>query len=429
MNTCPICGIRNPDSNVRCFQCQALLRQDANEYAKSVRQADASMRRDRRARMKERISELLARILPRRLRELPQDLVYRFPWTAAGLSIIPGAGQLYNHQPVKAAVFAGGWWTGAALCVLMLTQPYSNLLLLVLLFFYLVIWNDALATAVRINGQDWPLRNSLAALFALMFTAGMAITGLQFLLPFLILLALIVWVQFLGAMLRPDGSSTRSRIALGGTAVFLVIIVVLARQSDTERVFTLVHVIKDVHAPVIDDGDIVLVNNTAYWFQEPRFGEMVHFDPGVFTIERRMGRIVDIYRINIQDYFQRIVGMPGDRIVKKGDKYFRNGEPFPAGVRPIRDDVLFDGTFEVPSGKYFCPITTIPADDPVVLAQKLGWETRIDGETGGVYSPRTMTGEGILQRWFEASCVSKDDIKGHAIAVINPPTHRQWLKQ
>lgn len=421
MNVCPICGFRNPDQNVRCFRCEALLKHDDAEYDKSMAKARSKTKADWLVGFWGSLERMWQGLPTRRLWEVPENLTHRFPWTAAGLSILPGLGQLYNQQFGKAAFLAAVWWSYAVFCLFTLTTPLSNWLLLGLLLVFLLIWNDALVSAIRINGQGWSLRNSVAAWFALMFMAGIVITALQFLLPFLIILALIVWTNFVSAMFRVDQGhwSTRGRFIMGSLGVFLLAMIFMARQTNSERVFTFVRIFKDVHAPVLDKGDMVFVNNMSYWFREPAFGEMVHCDPGPITIEQSAGMGTNVYRINIEDYFQRVIGLPGDRIERKDGKYYRNGSPFPEDIEPIRGDLLPDGTFEVPAGKYFCPITKIPGDFTGNLASLL----HMSGP-----QPTDIKSHGIMKGWFDSSMLPKSALYGHAIAVMNPPTHRRWIE-
>lgn len=419
MNVCPVCGFRNPDQNLRCFRCEALLKADDAEYERSVAEADRKREWQWSITLRGWLERIWQRTPTRAFWETPENLTYRFPWTAAVLSIVPGAGQLYNHQWKKALLFSALMVFGAGICVLTLTWRFSNVLLIGLLLMWLNIWSDALGTAVRINGQDWSLRNSIASWFAIMFMAGIVITAMQFLIPALILLAIILWGAFITSMYRSEAGhwATRSRFLVGSLAVLIVVLIVVARHRHTDRIFTFVHIFKSAHEPVLSRGDIVLVNNIGYWFGEPQAGDMVHCNPGAFTLEQSTGLGANVYRINIQDYFQRVMGGPGDRLERKGGKYYLNGKQLPSDREPIRGDLLPDGVFDVPPGKYFVPITTIPYDPIGGMVMVM---------VGGI-SPDSIKNPGIMKQWFEASLVGEEDIFGRAVAVVNPPLNRRWL--
>jgi signal peptidase I len=332
---------------------------------------------------------------------------------------LPGAGQLYNGQRGKAALLAAGWWPAAALCVLTLTQPFSNWLLLGTLLFWVLIWNDAVVTAVRIQGGDWTTRNSVAVFFAGMFYAGLLATALQFLLPTLVALAVFLWLSATTAMGRSRGSRypVGLRSMLIGTAVFITVLALLIWKGDTQRIFTFVAVIKKSQEPMIAKGDKVFVNNAAYWFGEPRIGDVIHFDPARFTAQRGS----NIYSINIQDYFQRVSALPGDLLEKRGGEMLRNGMPLPEDLRPNGWQLMPDWKYEVPAGRYFAPVTHVP--DDIISGAFMSM-------LGGGSTPSLSEGLGgmILQGWKEAAMVSKSAIKGRAVAIANPPVHRCWLR-
>ena len=56
---------------------------------------------------------------------------------AAWLSLLPGGGQLYNHQYKKAGFFILAYGALAAISILTLTKPYSNLILGTFILFVL----------------------------------------------------------------------------------------------------------------------------------------------------------------------------------------------------------------------------------------------------------------------------------------------------
>ncbi len=66
--------------------------------------------------------------------------------------------------------------------------------------------------------------------------------------------------------------------------------------------------------PNFYEGQFVLVNKLAYWFGEPRRGDVVVFHNPRNTNE---------------DYIKRIIGLPGDTVEVRDQKVFINGQPLP----------------------------------------------------------------------------------------------------
>jgi NAD+ synthetase len=81
--------------------------------------------------------------------EIPAHVHHRNPWTAAFLSLLPGAGQVYNHQYKKAVLillFVAGC-VGVGLATI--RSPYSNWILLGVLGAWVYSFHDALVTGIR----------------------------------------------------------------------------------------------------------------------------------------------------------------------------------------------------------------------------------------------------------------------------------------
>lgn len=365
MIVCPVCAFRNVGSQVRCLKCQALLREDEVEVADALARADELTRREFAAgAFKGLLHRLRSRNPLRALWALPEHVRYRFPFTAGLLSLVPGLGQVYNRQPGKGFLFAGLWWSGAAVCLVTLRHPWSNVLLLLLLLGWLLIWSDAVASAVRINGGLWSFRNSVALWFAAMFLAGVTISGAQF---------------------------------------FGMNLVSLVRVLDSSQ------------EPHIRSGELVLTNHMAYWFSEPKLGEVVYFDPGRFTAEFPGALASASMSINIKDYFQRVSGLPGDRIEKREGRLYRNGALVPPELEPFGLELIPDGeSFTVPKGRYWLPVTSIPSDFFAVAL--------FDASSPSLSAPGW-----IFKGWREACLISREELRGRAAAVLDPPGQRRFL--
>lgn len=293
------------------------------------------------------------------------DLPYKFPFTAGGLSLLPGLGQVYNRQPGKGLTFFALWTSLLVVSRFTITQPFSNGLFLLLVIAWMLIWNDAVGTAIRSNGQTWSLRYSLAMLCGAMALVGVTLTA----------------AQFVGL-----------------------------------SIVSLVRVRVDVHRPVIREWDRVWVNHVRYWLLSPRFGEIVWFDPPRFTAEAN----ANVYSINIKSYFQRVIGVPGDHVEKKDGIFTRNGSVMPADELPIGAETMPEFSVIVPNGHVFAPVTLIPQD-------------ALSNIVGSLLSPEMVSFRYVGEpgfawmKWPDVLMVPTSEIYGKAVAVVDPPEHRQWL--
>jgi signal peptidase I len=345
--------------------------------------------------------------------ELPQGLPHRYPWMAGMFAFFPGAGQIYNHQWGKAVLLAGSWWVLAAVAWFTIYEPFSNAVLIMLLLALIYIWSDAVTTSNRINGGFWPLRNAVALWFAGLFLAGIVITALQFLLPALLFAAVLGWVAVVKVIHESTpGALRRARWLWVSAAVILTLLLAGVWRSDTQRIFSFVRIIKSSSAPLIEQGDMVLVNNIAYWFARPTLGEIIHFDPAAFRIETG-GGTGDAIVVNPQDYFQRVCGLGGDVIEMRDGQILRNGAPMPAGILPIDAGQLPALRYEVPSDHVFAPVIQIPEDLMASLLQNRS---------------STSLSEGVLIGYIESTMVPYDKIFGRAWGIVNPPGHRGLLR-
>jgi len=365
MLVCPVCGFRNPDANTRCIRCSALLKRDEEAIRNAMDLGSKKGSEYKWQAMWQAPLERLHDLGEKYLWNVPEGVPHRFPFTAGLLSIFPGGGQFYNRQYHKGVVFflIGSFLLLASLVTIQ--HPYSNFLLIGSLLAWIGMWSDAVSSAVRINGGFWSFRNSLALLFAGMFLVGITVTAAQF-----FGLSIITFVK--------------------------------ARQ--------------DVHQPFIRQGDRLLVNHTAYWFSRPKLGDVIYYDPPRFTAEDTDGK--NVYSINIKAYFQRVVAGPADHVQKKGNELLRNGKPVPLDHLPFGLDTLPDFELTVPNNSVFAPVTYIPQDMLAgMMVASLGGRTVTKAHEGGL----------VFQKWEEASCPPLENIFGRAVAIVNPPEHRQWL--
>lgn len=412
MRSCPVCDFRNINTAQRCLKCNALLVDDEALVKASMKQADQARESDL-ALVTRGSLERLRRWNPvRKLWGLPEvDLSHRFPFTAGICSIVPGGGQLYNHQTGKAILLAGLWWLLALVCVWTFFEPYSNAILIALLIFYLFIWNDAISTAIRINGQHWGWRNTLAMLFGLMFFAGFIFTGIQYAFPALVVMLLLAWAAAMKSNRWLDTTHWSARsagvMAVGG--ILLAVVIFMASGLGASNVYQVVRITKSSSWPEVHSGDIIAVNNFSYVFGDPKLGELAYFDPPRFALESPQTK--NIYGINIRNYMQRVCGMPGDKLEVRGKKLYRNGHLAPPEHQPIGVEEMPEWKFAVPDDHYFIPVTHIP-DDTIV------------GAVRGVGGLRLLGGF-VLHKYDEAVMVPREAILGRVSAILNPPERRR----
>lgn len=388
MKKCNACGFINRDKAVRCLKCGAILDTRTDQMDGLPTTAP---------RWRPRLPAILPgarralRVFGRRLfvAPLPQDLPHRQPFLAGFMSFcVPGLGQLYNHRWKKAVWVIAGWLAFAAVALLTLHWDaglslrfgrsghpadyllyYSNMILFCWCTFILWAANDAVVDACRINGQKWTARNSWALFFAEVCAVGLLAIVLQFTgSPF---------VKFLSV-----------------------------RQAGFE--------------PTIGRRDRVIVETVSYWFRGPRRGEVVLYNPGRFTIERPGALMGDTWSINERRSFERVVGLPGDVVERKGGRFFVNGRPLPPEFEPLGDDFPM-GEFRLvaPPGHYILIFSHMPTDALVGLMGKAGLSS-------STQAPRLDSGMPV-KGWNEVCIVPGREIEGRVVAVYHIPPNRRWL--
>ena len=123
---------------------------------------------------------------------------------------------------------------------------------------------------------------------------------------------------------------------LRDTLITIVSALVLALILNT-FVFQLIQVSKTSMVPTLQDGEVVFLNKTAYWFGDPKSGDIIVFS------RKESGKTVN--------YVKRVIGVPGDVIEIKGGKVYRNGHVL---VEPYLAVTTYGDIYcEVPKGKYF----------------------------------------------------------------------------
>jgi signal peptidase I len=362
MIICPVCGFRNPDANDQCFRCSALLKRKAELVDEAFDRADQKQKRlARRQIWAGPLERLRDDPFVQKLNALPDDDHYRYPFTAGLLSIIfPGLGHIYAGQRLKGFLLAAVTATLLGITAESLRASWSNYFLFALLLYWLMVWASSVATAMRANGDTLVIRHVMA-----LFFGGMMLLG-----------GTLVAGQYLG---------------LGIISV--------------EKITT------DAMMPSLERGERVLFSGVPLWFRAPRRGEIISFDPPRFDVQRGE----DAISMNISRYFQRVVGLPGDKLKREGYQFWRNGELLTREQLPFGVDTMGDLDLIVPPGMVYAPLTYLPEAD-------------IMGALSGAPHVPYYGAEGfVFVGWKEYPFVPVDSVERKGIAVIDPPARREWL--
>lgn len=289
MKTCPACGFHHSDLDTRCLRCNASLDASADPETEKFLASRAKgplLRPGLTARFDPlliwgNVVRRFQRMIGWTRSALPDDVYYRKPWVAASLSLIPGAGQLYNHQAKKALLFIVVWFAAGALAIATFFQPYSNLIIGPTIFWMAYVFHDGLKTAITINRQTWNLRISMAMYLAWVFEFAVLCLILQ-----------------------------------AGLSMFFV---------------KLRYIKTDALQPTISRRDRIAIDILSYRFRSPRLGEIVFYKPMNITLES--GEQVEPY-FN-KHGIERIVAGPGQTFELRDGKYYRDGIEAPVDQYPL----------------------------------------------------------------------------------------------
>ena len=406
MKTCPVCGFNQTDLEKRCVRCSGLLPSgDSADEELDGAQGGSGESRIRLGRAGAglrltfpfgpsliwgRIAQRYRRLAQWLAVPLPEDVPDRRVWVAGFLGLIPGLGQLYNHQPKKALYFAVAWTALGTVCFLTIRRPYSNYLLAAFILWMAYAFHDGVKTALTINRQYWTVRRSVAAYFAWIF-------------------------QF---------------------AIFCII----AQYVLTSLFVKFVYVGKDDLEPFLLKRERVAVDMVSYRFRPPRVGEVVFYNPARIRIERGS----DIWIINPRNSFERVLAGPGQTFERRQGRYYRDGVEVSASEEPIvQGEVNWDYKLTAPEDHYIVLFshTSGPHDDApqtyvsVVLQADGSLELR---EENGTEAPRpysppvrrgspSMSAASMVHGWNEACIVPIQDIVGRVWFVYHPPVGRRFI--
>jgi hypothetical protein len=108
------------------------------------------------------------------------------------------------------------------------------------------------------------------------------------------------------------------------------------------------------------------------------------------------------------------MGLPGDAVERKSGVFYRNGEPMPSWCKPIVPDNIYnDLKFKVPDGNYLAIYSHSPEEQIPLFG----------GQTPKLNSPGI-----ILVNWDKMCLITKKQIIGRAVFIMNPPRYRRFLR-
>ncbi|MFP4382138.1 MAG: S26 family signal peptidase [Candidatus Sumerlaeia bacterium] len=372
MKKCPVCGFNNLDSRHDCLKCNTALDHRA-DLAKPVPKTLPGLNfLDRISYYSNRFSRLLKR---RFEFTVPEELPHRFPYLAGTLSLAPGLGQIYNHQPKKAVLFWPPLILFIYLAQFFIRVPWvGNIFIGLAISVIMISFADALVTAARINGQHFSGRQILAAMTYPFFLLGF----------FGFIIAICAWLNW--------------------------------------PLFTLFSIRENYMAPAIQRGDRILGEGISYIFRDPRPGEVVHYNPPGFSVELPGALRSTVYRINAQNGWERVMAVGGETLECRDGVFYVDGKKLSQEYYPLV-------TGKIPSNF----IMHCPEDKFIVLITAPATET---GLIINLAAPDFKGSGAILVGWEEACILGKTHTEAglkrktfydRALCIYHPSERRRLL--
>lgn len=374
MQKCPQCGFANLDNRDFCLKCQATLRHDP-ELSKTPRLSSKGL--NFLAGLGAPFTRLYVRVRQSFAVPLPEDLEHRFPFRAAFLSLAPGLGQLYNHQPKKLLYLLPTFAVTLTLAIHFITTPWwGNMFILSTVSVCMVSFSDALVTAARINGQSFSTRQVLAALTYPFFLLG----------AFGTLCAFMAWLQW--------------------------------------PVFTTFHVRKSYMAPAIKKGNRICGEGISYLFRNPRPGDVVRYDPPGLRLEQRD----NVFLLNPGNGWERVMAVGGETLTKRGDAFFVDGRPLSQAYYPLLTTALPDNfTITCPENAYILLFSSQP-EDSGTLWQALGAPVAAPSIWGGQVIPTNWEDCCTVEMYETEAGLRRKAIFERAWFIYHPAEHRRFFQ-
>ena len=361
---CRQCGINNPESNTICFHCKTPL------VSLSDLEIDTHLDENHaRFRISKNLSERFYLIQDYYFRSIQfANQQYQFlkrPWIAAWLSLIPGLGQLYNGQRVKAIPFLLSAVALITLFLLFIKEDISNWFFIFYCGIILLAFMDAFSTAIIKNqGSTVSKRQFMSLFFYGMFVMGITIL-------------LLHWFSY-------------------GIVQFTTI-----NNSSLQ--------------PYLMKWDKIGVKRYVYWFANPKRGDIVFYLGNGFTAQDGE----NLWLIGQGFNIERVIGLPGETVLFKNRKIYVNGDPLPDKDYPLVTKSMPENlTIQLSKKQYFILRSVIPQPGDTMsdkLFTVLGTPT---SHNATIFDD---------ENWRKASVVSRKDIFGKLGFIFNPPAHRRFF--
>lgn len=366
---CQQCGINNPINNATCFACGSRLTAIPPEQIELPELPKTrSLRRLRNLTFGLKLRKDALKSAWEYI-EMEWQLLRR-PWWAAWLSVIPGLGQAYNRQWIKALIYFSIYLVLVTAIMIKINDPVSDYIIYFTLGLMAVAFVDALVTCLK-RYQDIDLefqptrRQKISALFYALFAFGLFLIFLQF---------------------------------------------------EIAAAFRLVHINNDSLIPFLRNGDHVCINSVPYWFRHPKRGDVVWYHTERFRAEDGE----NLWVIGEGTNIERIVGMPGERAEIKENKIYINGVLLDSKYYPLVSKHMPSIEIQVPKDSYFILYSVIPQPGNTI-ADKLGMFLGMPGSHNAHIADPAI--------WQKICAVQRKKIIGKPWFIYDPPQRRRFLKQ
>lgn len=373
MKTCPQCGFHLTDLEERCIRCGAYLETISRPDSQDLPREDfAFTGGETPSRWRWRLPGRLAAGVRRRLyflrraleSELPADLHFRNPWVSGALSIVPGLGQLYNHQPKKAVLIILFIAACCGVAWLTLYESYSNWILLGALVAYVYSFQDAFCTAKEINRDYLPWQHRVAFYFAWIF---------------------YIWLAC-----------------------------ILGQYIAVHGLFQFRYQAYDELAPYLSQGERYFVD----MLSTPKVGDVVLYDPKRLIIEQIGELENNLFVLNPTSMIERVVAGPGQTFERRNGVFYRDGQQVPLEEAPLVTKYLS------PNLKLVAP----PGAYVVVYSYTFGHDLIYEWAGMPSRPPKLDQPGQIVKNWAEVCIVEPQEIKGRLLFVYQPPAARRCLR-
>jgi len=329
------------------------------------------------------------------------------PWLALQLSMIPGGGQLYLGIPVHAAMHLGAFIAAIVLLRAFLFTLLAEVFAIVALLVVAFSMNHAFITAQEIAFGSWQEGTKRwGGLFLLMMLISIGISLTQYVAIIWIVVAIGLNATLYSFDRRLDGkpqSGAEIMIALA-FFTFTFFGVWFLPEVFWHSALRLHKQTQPNMYPLFELGDRITFETVSRAWSPLGRGDIVLYDPPRWSVE--IGK--DEYVVNMTLNMERIIGVPGDVIEKKGSNYFLNGQPAPEEALPlVTNQIDYDFRIAVPPGKY------------LILFSYRAYEwLLLSSRTAPVIPPNELE---------RVSLISEEEISHRALLRHWPPSRRMWL--